>query len=407
MYLYHQDIHIIVYIERDIKRAFMRATENYGIVALVGARQAGKTTFLKKHMRAHNTKYVLFDDLVARTQFNDEFKQFELEYVSGFDLTVLDEVHYGEEAGTKLKYLVDTGNRLWVTASSELLLGREVLSYLVGRVKVLRLHSFNFPEFLRAKGHKVLPAVARSGLVSEHIIYGGYPRVVLSDDTEFKRDYLTDLLETLLLKDVARTFGLRTMTNLEKLTRYLALSPGILMNKETASSDLEINRHTLTQYLDAMEKSYIIHRVSPFYTNKRKEMVKQQKVYFLDTGLRNAIVNDFRPEIDGHVFEDYVLTELLKMGYKPKYWRTRAKAEVDFIIDEEDVIPIEVKSHMDPRRVKKSLRSFIESYEPQRAYVVGLRGTSGETEVNTCKVIFTDLPGLWEHLTGIDFSRLR
>ncbi len=396
-----------MYIERDIKDMFKRAADNYGIVALVGARQAGKTTFLKHHMREHDARYVLFDDLVARTQFDDEFKQFELEYISGTDLTVLDEVQYGTEAGTKLKYLVDTGNRLWITSSSELLLAKEVLSYLVGRVKVLRLHTFNFPEFLRAKGHKVLPSVARSGLVSEHIIYGGYPRVILSEDTEFKRDYLRDLLETLLLKDVARTFGLRNMTNLEKLTRYLALSPGILMNKETVSSDLEINRHTLTQYLDAMEKSYIIHSVSPFYTNKRKEMVKQQKVYFVDTGLRNAIVNDFRPEIDGHIFENYVLVELLKMGYRPNYWRTRAKAEVDFVIDEAGIIPIEVKSHMDPRRVKKSLRSFIESYEPQRAYVVGLRGTAGETEVNKCKVVYTDLPGLWEHLKGIDFSRLR
>ncbi len=393
-----------MYIERDIRRRFLRAADNYGIVALVGARQTGKTTFLKHHMRQNDAKYVLFDDLVARTQFNDEFKQFELEYVSGVDLTVLDEAQYGDEAGTKLKYLVDSGNRLWVTSSSELLLGRDVLSYLVGRVKVLRLHTFNFPEFLRAKGHKVLPAVARSGLVTEHIIYGGYPRVVLSEDTEFKQDYLKDLLETLLLKDVARTFGLRNMVGLEKLVRYLALSPGDLLNKEKASSNLEMNRHTLTQYLDAMEKSYIIHRVGPFFTNKRKEMVKQERVYFLDTGLRNAVVNDFRAQIDGHVFENYVLVELLKMGYRPKYWRTRAKAEVDFVIEEEDVVPIEVKSHTNPRRVEKGLRSFIESYKPERAYVIGLRGTSGESEVGRCRVVFTDLPGLWEHMMDIDFS---
>ena len=396
-----------MYIERDIRHGFERAADNYGIVALVGARQTGKTTFLKHHMREHDARYVLFDDLVARTQFDDEFKQFELEYVSGTDLTVLDEVQYGTEAGTKLKYLVDSGNRLWITSSSELLLAKEVLSFLVGRVKVLRLHTFNFTEFLRAKGHKVLPKVARNGLVSEHIIYGGYPRVILSDDTEFKREYLKDLLETLLLKDVSNTFGLRNMAGLERLVRYLALFPGDLLNKERAASELEINRHTLTQYLDAMEKSYIIHRVRPFFTNKRKEMVKQERVYFLDTGLRNAVVNEFDARIDGRVFENYVLVELLKMGYRPNYWRTRAKAEVDFVIDEAGIIPIEVKSHIDPRRVERSLRSFIDSYKPERAYIVGRRGTSGETEIGTCKVVFTDLPGLWENLKGIDFSRLR
>ena len=216
-----------------------------------------------------------------------------------------------------------------------------------------------------------------------------------------------DLIEILLLKDVVNTFGLRNMTGLERLVRYLALFPGDLLNKERAASELEINRHTLTQYLDAMEKSYIIHRVRPFFTNKRKEMVKQERVYFLDTGLRNAVVNEFDAQVGGRVFENYVLVELLKMGYRPNYWRTRAKAEVDFVIDEAGIIPIEVKSHMDPRRIGKSLRSFIESYEPQRAYVVGLKGTSGETQVNTCKVVFTDLPGLWEHLTGIDLSRSR
>ena len=240
-----------MYIERDIKGKFLRAAENYGIVALVGARQTGKTTLLKHHMREHDAKYVLFDDLVARTQFDDEFKQFELEYVNGVDLTVLDEVQYGSDAGTKLKYLVDSGNRLWITSSSELLLGREVLSYLVGRVKVLRLHTFNFPEFLRAKGHKVLPAAARSSLVSEHVVYGGYPRVVLSEDTEFKQDYLKNLIETLLLKDVARTFGLRNMVGLEKMVRYLALSPGDLLNKEKASTNLELNLHTLTSIVSA------------------------------------------------------------------------------------------------------------------------------------------------------------
>ena len=77
---------------------------------------------------------------------------------------------------------------------------------------------------------------------------------------------------------------------------------------------------------------------------------------------------------------------------------------MDFIIEEGGVTPIEVKSHMDPRRVERSLRSFIGSYEPGRAYVVGLRGDAGKTMVDGCEVVFTDLPGLWEGLRGIDLS---
>jgi predicted AAA+ superfamily ATPase len=393
-----------VYVERDINETFQRMASEYGIVAVVGPRQSGKTTFLKKRMEGRNAEYVLFDDLVARTLFNDEFKQFELEYVDGNELTILDEVQHGTDPGSKLKYLVDTGNRLWITSSSEILLGRDVLSYLVGRVKVLRLHTFSFPEFLRAKGHRVLPSAARGALVAEHMVYGGYPRVVLSDDTDFKREYLRDLAETLLLKDVARTFGFRKMTNLERLTKYLSLTPGALLNRETASSDLGINRQSLVDYLDAMEKSYIVHRIRPFFTNKRKEMVLQERIYFNDTGLRNAVSSNFRPEGSGHLFENYVLTELLKMGFSPKYWRTRAKAEVDFVLDEDEIVPIEVKSHIDSRKVERSLRSFIDSYGPTRAFIVGMRGRTGEAEVNGCQVIYTDLPGLWEWLKGIDFK---
>jgi predicted AAA+ superfamily ATPase len=391
-----------VHVERDINVKFNKAVENYGVVALVGPRQSGKTTFLRKHMTDYRSKYVLFDDIVARTMFNEEFKQFEVEYVDGRELTVLDEVQYGVDAGTKLKYLVDTGNKLWVTSSSEVLLGRDVLSSLVGRVKVLRLHPFSFPEFLRTKGYRTLPSVARGSLVGEHMTYGGYPRVVLSDDVEFKRDYLSDLFETLLLKDVARTFGLRNMTKLERLARYLSLVPGALMNRETVSSTLDINRLTLTEYLDAMVKSYILHRVRPFYTNKKKELVKQERYYFLDIGLRNAVANDFRTDPDGHVFENYVLTELLKMGHFPKYWRTQAKAEVDFVIDDGEVIPIEVKSNVDLRKVERSMRSFIRTYKPARAFMVGLRGKYGEVEVDGCNVVYTDVPGLWEHMGGKD-----
>ena len=167
MYLYHHDIQNIVYIERDIRRVFQRGARNYGIVALVGARQTGKTTFLRHHMRDHDARYVLFDDLVARTQFNDEFKQFELEYVAGTDLTVLDEVQYGTEAGTKLKYLVDTGNRLWITSSSELLLAKPIpVPFRVGTFRPPRRNGVDpsvdeDAEFRLGKPLGALPRVER------------------------------------------------------------------------------------------------------------------------------------------------------------------------------------------------------------------------------------------------------
>ena len=370
------------------------------MVAVVGPRQSGKTTFLK-HRLPPGGNYLLFDHPDLRSLFEDSFTDFELQHMKGRNLTVLDEVQQCKDAGPRLKYLVDSGYRLWTTSSSEVLLGQEVLSHLVGRTAILRLLPFNLREFLVAKGQRVLPERARHQAIWEHMAYGGYPEVVLTDNVEDKVRMLGELHLTMLLRDVVRTFSIGSMKDLELLTLYLAQSPGALLTHDAAASDLGMARATVKKYLEALQMSYLVHPVRPFFTNRRKELVKQQRYYFLDTGLRNAIARDFQNEPSGPLFENYVLTELVKMGFEPHYWRTKSKAEVDFIIRTDDgAIPVEVKLRPDPPKVETGLRAFIDQYAPERAFVVGLRGETASTEVSGCDVSFTHLPGLWESLTG-------
>ncbi|MFZ2412025.1 MAG: DUF4143 domain-containing protein, partial [Candidatus Methanoperedens sp.] len=173
---------------------------------------------------------------------------------------------------------------------------------------------------------------------------------------------------------------------------------------ENISRDISLSFQTLKKYLDAMEKSYVIIRVPPFYTNKNKEITKQPKIYFVDTGLRNAVAKAFSTEITGNLFENYVLLELIKMGFAPKYWRTKSKAEVDFVIEKDNmIIPIEVKINAEPGRIKRSMRSFIETYQPEMALVVAYKGEKGEMKVNGCKVIFTDALGMRKLLLSETF----
>ncbi len=389
-----------MYVTRDIGPTFDRVFRIYDLIAVVGARQAGKTTFLKEHMKTHDASYVLFDDPDARALFDDDVKRFELQYVQGHDLTVLDEVQYCTDAGPKLKYLVDSGRRLWITSSSETLLGRDVLSYLVGRVSVQRLYPFSLWEFLRAKGIKALTPQVTERSIWEHMLYGGYPKVVTTEDTELKRTILRDLYETMLLKDVARTFSIDNIGALERCAQYLAANPGGIMSYSTVGNKLSISYQTLRKYLDAMEKSYLITRVRPFFTNRAKELTKQPRVYFLDTGLRNAVAGSFSrtPEPDGRLFENYVLTELVKMGFTPRYWRTKSKAEVDFIVEKDArIIPVEVKLQANPSKIGRSLRSFIVSYEPESAMVVGYNNCENHAtqKINGCTIHYVDVPGLW------------
>ncbi len=381
-----------MYVKRSIKTKFDKISKIYNMVAVVGARQAGKTTFLKKQMQQKNSSYILFDDPDARSLFEEDVKKFEKQFISNYNISVLDEVQYCKDAGRKLKYLVDSDHKLWITSSSEIILSKEILSFLVGRVSIIKLFPFSFKEFLTAKGQKEVTSKILERIIWEHATYGGYPKVVLTEDIDIKKTILSDLYDTMLLKDVARTFSIDDIRSLEEFSKYLAFSIGDIVSYDKLCSNLNMSFQTVKKYLDAMEKSYLIYRVLPFFTNKKKEIVKQPKLYFVDTGLRNIIAKNFDVNLDGKLFENYVLSELLKMGFSPKYWRTKTKTEVDFIIEKENnIIPIEVKIQSKIGKIERSLRSFIETYKPKTAFIVMLKGEKGKTKINGCDVVYTGI----------------
>jgi predicted AAA+ superfamily ATPase len=387
-----------MYVERSLEKHFDKVAEIYNIVAVVGARQSGKTTLLKKKLEGKNGGYVSLDDPDARELFDKDVKKFEKQYIEAENITGIDEVQYGKEAGIKLKYLADRGHRIWVTSSSETLLSKDVLSYLVGRVSILRLYPLSLPEFQKAKKTESLTQKIKERLVWEHASYGGYPKAVLADDFESKKIILKDLTDTMLLKDVSRTFAIEDISLLERLAKYLAVNTGNIVSYENITTYLSVSFQTLKKYLDAMEKSYIITRIQPYHTNKLKELSKKPKVYFIDTGLRNNIAKSYATEVEGKVFENYVLTELLKRGLQVKYWRTKSKAEVDFIVEKENsLIPVEAKTRA--HKIEGGMKSFIKTYKPEKAFVVHYNGEEKEESFDGCKIKFTDVHGLLKETT--------
>lgn len=303
-------------------------------------------------------------------------------------------MQYCKNAGRNLKYLAEKGRKIWITSSSEVILSKEVLSYLVGRVSILRLYPFSIKEFLRAKGQKEFTPKILERNVWEHLTFGGYPKVLLTDDIEMKKTILRDLYETMILKDIARTFSIEDITSLEEFVKYLAINTGGIVSYEKLSKTIKLSFQTVKKYLSAMEKSYLVIRVLPFCKNKSKEIAKQPKVYFIDSGLRNAITRSFEAAIGGNLFENYVLSELIKLGVFPKYWHTKTGAEVDFIIEKENgVFPVEVKLDSD-EGMGKGLRSFIETYKPKKAFIIFYKGEEKEMAINGCKVMFRNVVGI-------------
>jgi predicted AAA+ superfamily ATPase len=391
-----------MYVERSIKDRFQKIASIYNIVAIVGPRQAGKTTFLKESAKGRDAPYLLFDDPDVRDLFNSDIKKFDTHYLEGHELAVLDEVQYGQDAGGKLKFLADTGRHIWITSSSQTILGTDVLSWLVGRVSIVGMYPFSLEEYLRAKNIKEAAKSTMQRLVWEHIAYGGYPKVALEGDPEMKKTILRDLYETMVLKDVSRTFSINDLRALESFTKYLSHSIGNTLVYGKIATEMGLSFPTVKKYLDAMEKSYLIYLTPPFFTNKRKEVTKQPKVYFIDTGLRNAIANDYPLTLEnsGKLFENYVLSELMKAGYVVKHWQSKGGAEVDFIVEiNGKPIPIEVKLKT-PSVIERSFRTFIEAYKPVKAFVVSYEGEHSVSEIDGCKVSITDVPGLIKALGG-------
>lgn len=372
-----------MYVERELANFFNELIKHFSLIALVGPRQAGKTTFLKNRA-VEKLDYLLFDDVDIKRIFDEDIKSFERQFLSKDRIAILDEIQVVDEPGRKLKYLVDTGYRLWITSSSEIILSQKVLSYLVGRVTIQRLFPFNLFEFLSAKKIQIQDQILINRELKDHIKFGGYPKVVLTDLIEIKKTILRDLLETIVLKDIAFNFSINDILTLQKMIEYLAANVCSILNYGSINQALKISFPTIKKYLDALEKSYIIYSVRPFFTNKNKELSKQPKIYFLDNGILNQTLKDY--EINGLKFENYIFTEILKAGFHPKYWRNKHKNEVDFVIEKgKQKIPIEVKLSFH-NKIESGLKIFINEYQPQIAFIVILEGEEKDFELNGCKI---------------------
>lgn len=166
-----------------------------------------------------------------------------------------------------------------------------------------------------------------------------------------------------------------------RLIKLLAGQLGQLVNIDELASGLSIDRETVERYIFALEQTFIIKRLTPYFKNSRQEIIKANKIYFLDNGIRNLALENFaflEQRIDkGQLLENAIFSELLfcqrnKMG-KLHFWRTKQKTEIDFVVEEgRELLPIEVKFTLAKEKVTTSFNNFITKFNPSRALVVNL-----------------------------------
>jgi hypothetical protein len=314
------------------------------VLVLYGPRRVGKTTLITQYLKKTPYRYKLdsgeniaTQDILSSQNFDRIF-----EYVGSYELIVIDEAQNIPNIGMGLKIIIDhkPGIRIIATGSSSFDLANRLGEPLTGRKKTLTL----FPISQYELQHTHSPHELKLKL-SDFLLYGSYPDIMTAEIREKKIEYLHEIVNSYLLKDILTLEQVKGSKILVRLLKLLALQIGSEVSLNELSNQLAIDIKTVARYLDLFEKTFIIKSVGGFSRNLRKEVTSKYKYYFYDTGVRNAIIDQFN-QLDvrndvGALWENFIVMERFKkQSYHTIYgstyfWRTYDQQEVD-IVEERD-----------------------------------------------------------------------
>jgi len=398
-------------IERDILLEIVPWLNKNEIIIITGARQTGKTVLLKqiihKYLIPKNRKYHYFNlDYAPDAEFlKDPDNVIELVGQSKQKVFVfIDEIQRLKEPGLFLKGFYDMGLpvKFVVSGSSSLEIKSKIQEPLTGRKIVFQLSPFNIKELAAALCPGKIPSATLKdkalfrNIFNHFIVFGGYPAVALEKNMKIKAEKLSEIFHSYLEKDIKQFLKVENENAFMRLVNILSSQIGGIINREELSNSLGIHKNTLENYLYYLEQTFIISFVRPFFRNRRKELLKNPKIYFHDLGIRNTAIHglqeyEIRPD-KGQLLENFCFLQLkylLHRNEQINFWRTKAGAEMDFVISSgSKYIPIEAKA-ANPKdyKISRSFRNFIGSYPVERAYFLNL-GISGRKTIDSTNIHF-------------------
>ena len=408
-------------IQRQLFPKIITHVKKPEITLIVGARQVGKTVLLnmlkewlmsKKKVSPKNILYFNLDIVRDWEFFQNQtnFIEFLKEQSQKEKIYVLvDEAQRVPDCSRFFKGVYDSNLniKLILTGSSSLELKTRFKESLTGRKQVFHLYSFSFNEFLEAKDKKLVELFKKKNEISEiskkkilelfreYTVWGGYPRVVFAKTWQEKIAILAEIYSSYIEKDIVGLLEIKNRLGFSKLVKLLAGQIGQLVNVNELANSLNLDRETVERYLKALEETFIITPLLPYFKNPRQEIVKQNKIYFNDTGIRNYALENFSSlseRLDaGLLLENALFREILlalDIFQKIRFWRTKQGAEVDFLVlEREKIVPIEVKLNIKKPVISLSLRNFIKKYSPQKALVVNL-SKEAKIKINKTNIYF-------------------
>jgi uncharacterized protein len=310
------------------------------VILLYGSRRTGKTTIISNIAERYAADVLLLqgeDMRVAELLRERSIANYQM-LLKGKKIIIIDEAQAIPNVGLVLKLMIDNikGITIIATGSSSLDLVNTTGEPLVGRNIVYQLYPLAQCEISKVEDY-----LSTQSNLENRLIYGSYPELWHMDNIQEQRNYLKELVNSYLLKDLLALENVKGAAVLLNLLQMIAWQVGSEVSTVELGKSLQLNKITVERYLDLLTKVFIIFPLTGYSGNLRKEVTKSKKWYFYDNGIRNALINNFSPITArndiGQLWEQYVLSERIKYnsyrGYYPHYhfWRTYDRQEVDLL----------------------------------------------------------------------------
>lgn len=327
--------------ERSIQKNIEKLMFKKNIIVIYGPRQAGKTTLSQTLIQSYGSKGQYFDCQEESTRkcfvVGDPDKLLAL--VKGKKIVVFDEAQTIINIGTILKVFHDKYKDLNIqiiaTGSSSFDLANKIVEPMTGRAYEFYLLPLSITE-IKSTNIKI-----NSKNLNDFMLYGSYPEIVASSGDDMKKLAIKKIATNYLYKDIFILESIKNPKSFEDILKMLAMQIGNTVSTAEIARSVGISRTTVDKYIRLLEQSFIVKRVYSFSNNPRTELKKSYKVYFIDLGVRNVIV-DILEDIDkredkGAIFENFIFTEILKREQvkifpnEIYFWRTKQGLEIDFI----------------------------------------------------------------------------
>jgi len=307
-------------------------------ILLLGPRQVGKTTLMREFQRTYpdNTIWLNADNPGDREILNNISSSRAANLFPPRSLVIVDEAQRLDSSGLTMKIIHDSCPeiQLVATGSSAFELKDKIKESLTGRKWSFKLYPISFQEMAVHSGRIEL---IRN--VESRLIYGSYPEVINRQGKE--KEILHELVSDYLFKDIFRLKEVRKPDLLERLIKALAFQIGNQVSNRELAGLLQVDKETIDRYIHLLEEAYIIFRLPSFAKNIRNELKTARKIYFIDNGIRNAVINQFNPvnlrNDIGALWENLMIAERIKINEYGRrfsqsyFWRTTSQQEIDYL----------------------------------------------------------------------------